>query len=466
MLRSSWSRSLRPVAPSRRALWTTTTLISPSPAALLAHLESLPPAAATSATLYALSKNTPQDLVPSFRRALAPPGSVAVAGTLSELLPPSLISRLAPSLPPSEAFSISLARYSPSGGERVVPWRSSLTGRPNIALGREIKPELHALSEGEEGAFEAFLRGEKWSFGAVSVGATEPPKDAIEGIEREDPKDVSQILCFTADRLQPFLSVLSSYPSAAVAGLVGSSTPFHSPSHDPYSLFLDEKETFSSGAVGLAVVRDGSAQTDGKVEARLNYGGLKKLGSEMEVTSSRGNIVLTLSSQNAARTLLNEVNNLFGTAAANLSALQRSEEKEKEFYAAIFSEKPVSPLDLSKARLVAKINAGDPSRGAMSVETEEEVRQGDWLVFLHRPASLLPSPDLRPSFLTFLALPPSYSSPHFSTSECPADGEVVAIDGFLAASENGVVHLTAGGAGEGRRGRLCAIEGAGLTLGC
>ncbi|BGP20575.1 hypothetical protein JCM10213v2_008738 [Rhodosporidiobolus nylandii] len=332
------------------------------------------------ATLYALSKNTPQDLVPSFRRALAPPGSVAVAGTLSELLPPSLISRLAPSLPPSEAFSISLARYSPSGGERVVPWRSSLTGRPNIALGREIKPELHALSEGEEGAFEAFLRGEKWSFGAVSVGATEPPKDAIEGIEREDPKDVSQILCFTADRLQPFLSVLSSYPSAAVAGLVGSSTPFHSPSHDPYSLFLDEKETFSSGAVGLAVVRDGSAQTDGKVEARLNYGGLKKLGSEMEVTSSRGNIVLTLSSQNAARTLLNEVNNLFGTAAANLSALQRSEEKEKEFYAAIFSEKPVSPLDLSKARLVAKINAGDPSRGAMSVETEEEVRQGDWLV--------------------------------------------------------------------------------------
>lgn len=38
------------------------------------------------------------------------------------------------------------------------------------------------------------------------------------------------------------------------------------------------------------------------------------------------------------------------------------------------------PLDLSKARIVARIMAGDPSRGAMSVETEEEVKKGSHIV--------------------------------------------------------------------------------------
>ncbi|GAA5905975.1 hypothetical protein JCM6882_009086 [Rhodosporidiobolus microsporus] len=468
MLQPRLSRSLQRLSyalrPQNRTLWHTSTLVSPSPSALLAHISSNPPPAASTATVYALSKNTPQDLVPSFRAALAPKDRDAAVGCLSEVLPPSLISSLAPSLPSSssETFSLTVASFVPSAGssERAVAFRSSLTGRPNVSVGREIKPE--ADEDGDDSGFEAFLRGEKWGFGDSKNARKGEASEGIEDLKGVDPKNVSQLLCFTADRLQPFLSALSAYPSASTAGLVGSSTPFHSPAHDPYSLFLGPEETFASGAVGVAIVRDGPAKTgEANLETKLEYGGLELLGKPMEVTSSRGNIVLTLSSQNAARTLLNYVNELFGTSAQQLSAIERSEEKEKEFYAAVFEgEEPSSTPDLSKAKLVAKIMAGDPSRGAMSVETEEEVKQGSWLAFLHRPSSQLPSSSYLPTppppnSLTFLSLPASYTSPHFSASECAQEGEVVVLDGFVAASENGVVH--AGGTG---RGVVCGVEGA------
>jgi hypothetical protein len=132
-------------------------------------------------------------------------------------------------------------------------------------------------------------------------------------------------------------------------------------------LFVGREDTQSTGAVGFAIVDEGK-----RVVEKLNYGGLTPLGSAMEVTtcvpsshsldagfsfaplvltsrtrSSRGNIVLLLSGQNAAKTLLNEVNTLFGTAGQNLSAITRSEEKEKEFYAAVFERDPVRCFPLA-----------------------------------------------------------------------------------------------------------------------
>jgi len=65
--------------------------------------------------------------------------------------------------------------------------------------------------------------------------------------------------------------------------------------------------------------------------------------------SSQGNIVLSLSNQNAARLLLDAVNKLFGTSAERLGAVQRSEEKDKEFFAALYDEQPSVRLALSSA---------------------------------------------------------------------------------------------------------------------
>lgn len=87
--------------------------------------------------------------------------------------------------------------------------------------------------------------------------------------------------------------------------------------------------------------------------------------------------MLTLGNDNAAKLLLNAVLALPSTKPAGAaSATRRSEEKDRGIYAAVFDSKPELPLDLSTARHISQVMAGDPSRGAVSVETEEEVREG------------------------------------------------------------------------------------------
>lgn len=85
----------------------------------------------------------------------------------------------------SEPFSLSLAYHVPSSpSARLVPFRSTLTGRPPIALGREIRPELQHDAEDDPG-FEAFLRGEKWGFGQAKVDEGNKGEDIEElrGVE-------------------------------------------------------------------------------------------------------------------------------------------------------------------------------------------------------------------------------------------------------------------------------------------
>ncbi|GAA5982571.1 hypothetical protein JCM10908_006702 [Rhodotorula pacifica] len=452
----------------RRWLWQCSTFTSPSPTALLDELEqdvaNHPP---STVTVFALSKNVPQELVPSFRRTLAPSGLTTTAiGCLSEVLPVDTSECAAPSSSkqPQELFSISLARHrSARDTERAIPFRSALLGRPNIALGREIKPEHQTDHDQLDSGLEAFLKGGAWGFGEQTQAETDALPEIAE-LRDEDPSSVRELVVLTADRIQPFLAALSRFSGASTVGMVGTSTPFHAPDGAAYSLFYGE-ESASAGAVGVAVV-DAAADHRSK-RFSLSYGGLAPVGEAYQVTSAQGNIVLSLSGQNAARLLLNAVNDLFGTSAANLPAAQRTHEKEKEFYAAIFDSEPKFPLDLGQARLVARIMAGDPSRGAMSVETEEEVKRGSYIVFLHQPDSASGAvvlSNLAENQLAFVAVTPSDVGPHRSASECPAQGVVEAPRHFLAASENGVV-FSAGVSGPARPPpRVCAIEGSTASL--
>lgn len=416
-------------------------------------------------TVFALSKNVPQQLVSAFQRAVAPSGSNTTAiGCLSEILPAAAAST-SPSSNDQELFSIALAQHRPTRDtERAVPFRSALVGRPNIALGREIKPELQADHDQVDSGLEAFLKGGAWGFGDQTQAETSTQHPEIAELKTENPSAIRELVVFTADRTQPFLAALSRFSDASTVGMVGTSTPFHSADGSAYTLFYGD-ETAASGAVGVAVV-DVSPEHRATPVAR-DCGVLAPIGASYEVTSAQGNIVLLLSGQNAARLLLNAVNDLFGTSAANLPAAQRTHEKEKEFYAAVFDSEPKFPLDLSKARIVARIMAGDPSRGAMSVETEEEVKKGSHIVFLHRPDSVSttsPLRDVAENQLAFLAVAPSDSAPHFSATDCPETGVVSTSQRFLAASENGVV-IGSGGVSAGRPPpRICAIEGTRITL--
>lgn len=425
MLQSSLKRAARThrtvCAAPQRTLWRCSTLISSSPTSLLSHLEEAQTADADSTlTAYALSKNTPQELVPRFVAVLSSSSSSSPSiGCLSEVVPPSTLARLAPSAPlKGELYTVAIARHrpsSPTSSERAIPFRSTLTGRPNIALGREIKPEMR--HDGEDAGFEAFLRGEKWGFGeranegrAVSEGIDElkhvecvffPVRGSRRNIEtdfvdrRNSPADVKELVAFTADRMQPFLAALSTYPSAATVRPPSPTEP-RAPGH--HALTLRERTDrprrhldalpFSHRRALLALLRQ-----RGRIErrdrrrsrrvplctchqARLRRAGARRRAlrgdevracpplflahetspSDLEphtrairTRSSQGNIVLSLSNQNAARLLLDAVNKLFGTSAERLGAVQRSEEKDKEFFAALYDEQPSVRLALSSA---------------------------------------------------------------------------------------------------------------------
>ena len=120
------------------------------------------------------------------------------------------------------------------------------------------------------------------------------------------PTSVKQVVFFAADRTQPVLNALSPLTQSATVslpparpghnsphltdpdplttsspqvGLVGSSTPFHSPTHAPFSLFCNG-ELSSTGAVGVAIVGEPIA---GQVE--VEYAGMRAVGEPVEVTT-------------------------------------------------------------------------------------------------------------------------------------------------------------------------------------
>lgn len=187
-VRPRLARSLLTPSTSRRTIWTTSTHLSSSPTSLLSHLQQLPaPSSPPSAILYALSKNVPYELLHSIQLSLTPSPSTPSLGVLSELLPSSF----APSLSlgsNGEVYSVSIASYTPSGGERAIPFRSNLTGRANASVGREHKLDSSSSassSGGEEGVdvgFEAFLSGKKWGFGD-SMNLMEGKRAKIQELE-------------------------------------------------------------------------------------------------------------------------------------------------------------------------------------------------------------------------------------------------------------------------------------------
>ncbi|KAK4046136.1 hypothetical protein OIV83_006307 [Microbotryomycetes sp. JL201] len=372
-------------------------------------------------------------------------------------MPSSVASIVAPAIEGDERYSVSVATFTPTGTARAIAFQSSLQGRPNIALGREIKPEPDQGDLNEAG-LQAFLSGKTWGFGEdtnVQTGNAVQLQE-LDGVE---PEQVKQVVFFTADRVQAFLGALSKYPRAAKIGLVGSSTPFHSPSAAPYTLFYDS-ETAMMGAVGVAIIDSKSAQA-----ITVDYASLQQLGQTQKVTSSKGNIVLTLSDQNAARMLLDLVSAL--PKAELGESHERAAEKDKEFYAAVFDYEPTAPLDLTTARHVSPIMSGDPSRGAISIETEEEVKTG--YHFLHRPTpnSLAPAAapsvlkPLAPNSINVISSAPSYTAPH-EPSELDKQGSVSTADAFVCASENGIIlSKQTGESGSW----VCKIEGVGARLG-
>lgn len=205
----------------RRSIWTCRTLISSSPDSLVQALPKHLPssaaaaAAAASTTVYALSKNIPSKLIKQARSSLDNDKSV---GVLSEQLPPQLVAHLAPDQAASGRnmtgpFSIAVATYTPRDKDhKMLTFKSTVQGRPNIALGREIKQQSSTGGGGDK-AFEEFLRTGKMSFGDAEK-QDGGPRD-LQELEGVSKAQVRQVTFFSTDRNAPFLSSLAKYSKHA-----------------------------------------------------------------------------------------------------------------------------------------------------------------------------------------------------------------------------------------------------------
>jgi hypothetical protein len=167
---------------SRRNLWTAVTLSSGSAEAVeAATLAQLSTHHGHSNILAALSDSLPPNVLSSIvsRLQRGEDKTTSVIGCLSH------------AAIPSQRYSVSLAFFSPepstSPSSRIVPFRSTIKGRPRIALGREIRPELMSARDGG-GDFAANLDaavGSDWAdmWGAEGGGMGTGSVPELEGLE-------------------------------------------------------------------------------------------------------------------------------------------------------------------------------------------------------------------------------------------------------------------------------------------
>lgn len=146
--------------------------------------------------------------------------------------------------------------------------------------------------------------------------------------------------------------------------------------------------------------------------------------------------MIELDGKNAARLMLEKIRTL-------PSAPTTINPKEKEFYAAVYDRKPTGHLNTNDALSVTRIMSGDPSRGAISIETAEDIEKGYWITILHRPepASYATFDNTLAQF-NFVSVDPSDASASSSSAKAsalPDQGDVAVVPGFVAASENGIV---------------------------
>lgn len=174
----------RPSQP-RRSLWVSRTTITNDPTLQSARdrlqheAESLSSSRRPTARIFTLSKNTPPPTVDALLADLQLSG-VPNVGCLAELLPSATLESLLGGgsvgevKRPEEQFVLSTTDYFPwtdcagEGEGRAVVWRTGMTGRAKVSVGREIasgpRKDERGLDVSDAG-FEAFMSGKKWGFG-------------------------------------------------------------------------------------------------------------------------------------------------------------------------------------------------------------------------------------------------------------------------------------------------------------
>ncbi|KAI9099875.1 hypothetical protein DFS34DRAFT_648819 [Phlyctochytrium arcticum] len=198
------------------------------------------------------------------------------------------------------------------------------------------------------------------------------------------------------------------FPETLKIGLLGAMTPFLN--GKPNTLFYNT-EVRSAGIVGAALH---SSQNHRRQE--LHFPGLVEIGEPLTITSCRGNIILGLDGSNAAREFLNCMT---GRDMAPGVA------SERQLYVRVSQ---------GQNSAVYCLTGGDPSKGALAIDTDKDLEEGMTIQFLHLNGENSGEPPAGLPGINFSVVPPDTVS-HREPGRVGAELS----DCITASSENGFI---------------------------
>ncbi|SPO27117.1 uncharacterized protein UTRI_10578_B [Ustilago trichophora] len=342
---------------------------------------------------------------------------IARVGILSSPLPASLIpaNAIEPGSPPIATPTLYSAALSLLPGVNAIPFRSTIPGRAEVAVGRwmDRKPSWQQgaerradLLDDGNGALPGGSRDWRDIWGRENLEGKVP-----EGLETLNPNSAASFIFFSDTSPHGLMEGLATqFPASSVLGLTAPPTPFETGRDQTLLISLPQgtpsgvqphSSVHTSGAVGVALVASNDARDADHLpipSIKTDFEGLLPFGPRREITAAQGNIISGLDNANAAQQFLRDIQtrehplDLDSTGKVAGSSAQKQAEqmselqarqiaskvkKEEDFFIAIYAQ-PASNSAAAQPEplMLAQILSGHPSRGTLSVDTQVELGPG------------------------------------------------------------------------------------------
>lgn len=324
-----------------------------------------------------------------------------------------------------------------------IPFRSTIPGLPETQVGRwhagrnrnlsdsgaRLSDSLHANVSPADMLDTALMSNGKINWEKVwsvppSLSLQTGPGPLPEELRNLEPSTIGSIVYFS-DKASEGISIglQNAFPNAHKLALLASSTPFLT--GRPFTLFHNGR-VHSSGAVGVAF-------PSSIPPLDLAFPPLVALTPPLPVTSSKGNLLLSIDSRNPTRLLLSALQEKGITFCPNTAVAG----KEGIFY--------VGVVENDNLAQVHRISSGDPSRGTIALDTNMAPREGSTVRLFQLPrkthgVTISTISDSTPKLsLSMLVSAEVELSPSLPQEPHLGDLGTALFDSFIAASENGIV---------------------------
>ncbi|KAJ3355009.1 hypothetical protein HDU83_004180 [Entophlyctis luteolus] len=180
-----------------------------------------------------------------------------------------------------------------------------------------------------------------------------------------------------------------SLPALEMVGLISPMTPFITGLEN--TLFMNGS-VVDGGLVGLSLANTSKVPAS-KVDTVVwnSYPHLLPIGNEMEITSCRGNIILTLNTTHATEQILSSISSAENQSGANLEGFTNTISSDNALYISIRDS------SASTSAAVHRIVAGDLAKGNIAVDTQRDLHPGMRATIMYLPKKIAASnPDARP----------------------------------------------------------------------